>query len=117
MGNGQSKTNYSKEVNSEIEKNKSKIKSGNSIGLKNSVKRNFSNRKNSSSESEEYSDNESFSLIVKHKTQNSNIRKGNAHSINNSSKNGNTDLDWDSIIRIIDTDIIEGIVIIEELIE
>lgn len=117
MGNGQSKTNYSKYISSEIEKNKSKPKSSHSIGLKNSVKKNISTRKNSSSDSEEYSDNESFSLIVKHKTQNSNIRKGHVHSTNNSSKNGNNDLDWDSIIRIIDTDVIEGMVIIEDLTE
>ncbi|EAK88776.1 hypothetical protein [Cryptosporidium parvum Iowa II] len=113
MGNEQSKTNYSKEINTEVENNKSKIKSNISIGLKNSVKKNSSIRKTSSSELDECSDNESFSLIVKHKTQNSNMKKGFINSTSNS-KNGNNDLDWDTIIHIIDTDVIEGMVIIED---
>ncbi|KAH8581836.1 uncharacterized protein ELE39_001966 [Cryptosporidium sp. chipmunk genotype I] len=114
MGNEQSKTSNPKKINSEIENNKSKIKSNISIGLKNSVKKNSSIRKNSSSELDECSDNESFSLIVKHKTQNSNIKKGSINS-NNNSKNRNNELDWDTIIHIIDTDVIEGMVIIEDL--
>ncbi|KAJ1613992.1 hypothetical protein OIY81_714 [Cryptosporidium canis] len=116
MGNEHSKTNDSKETASEIENNKSKIKSNHSIAIKNTVRKNLSTRKNSSSESEEYSDNESFSLIVKHKTQNSSIKKGPPQSINNF-KNGNIDLDWDSIIKVIDTDVVEGMVIIEDLTE
>ncbi|XP_665404.1 hypothetical protein [Cryptosporidium hominis TU502] len=113
MGSEQSKTNCSKEINTEVENNKSKIKSNISIGLKSSVKKNSSIRKTSSSELDECSDNESFSLIVKHKTQNSNMKKGFINSTSNS-KNGNNDLDWDTIIHIIDTDVIEGMVIIED---
>ncbi|KAJ1609338.1 hypothetical protein OJ253_1576 [Cryptosporidium canis] len=113
MGNEHSKTNDSEETASKIENNKGKIKSNHSIAIKNTVRKNLSTRKNSSSESEEYSDNESFSLIVKHKTQNSSIKKGPPQSIN--FKNGNIDLDWDSIIKVIDTDVMEGMVIIEDL--
>ncbi|OII71788.1 uncharacterized protein cubi_00595 [Cryptosporidium ubiquitum] len=113
MGNGKSKGNCPKEINSEIENNKSKIKPNISVSSKNSVKKNSSIRKNSSSESEEFSNNESFSLIVKHKTQNSNMKKRLINP-NNNSKSGNNELDWDTIIRNIDTDVIEGMVIIED---
>lgn len=112
MGNGKSKPNNPKEVNTEIENSKSKIKSNISINSKNPAKKNSSIRKNSSSESEDCSNNESFSLIVKHKIQNSNTKKS---LINlNNSKSGNTELDWSMIIKNIDTDVMEGMVIIED---
>ncbi|KAF7457929.1 hypothetical protein HWI79_1495 [Cryptosporidium felis] len=111
MGSGQSNGNHSNEIVTEAKKKESIDK--NRTLLSTSMKKTENVVRVSSENSDESSDNESFSLIFKHKAQNSSMKKGGLHSNANGSKGGNSELEWDSIIKTIDTDINEGVVIIE----
>ena len=92
-----------------LDPEKSKVKS-----RANSVSGNFRQDGRDSMGSRESSDNESFSLVVKHKTHNISLKKGvyNPNTIH--PKHGNNNFDWDSVVKIMNTEINDGLVIIRE---
>ncbi|KAK6591018.1 hypothetical protein RS030_111764 [Cryptosporidium xiaoi] len=109
MGSRQSKIQPT--GSKELKLDDTKLKS-HQTNLKNSNSK--KERRIDSVDSDESSDNESFSFVVKHKTHEINLKKGLHSSSANHAKSGNNNLDWDSIISIMNNEINEGLVIIRE---